>query len=70
MNRKTECLCFKCKNFKKGSNSELFCDNFSEIFENIEFQECICSKCKYHKEKKYKFNSYCYKGTEDNQKEL
>uniref|UniRef100_A0A7C3J714 DUF2769 domain-containing protein n=1 Tax=candidate division WOR-3 bacterium TaxID=2052148 RepID=A0A7C3J714_UNCW3 len=70
MNKKIECLCVKCKNYKKKSNSKFFCDEFTEIFEDIITGDCLCAKCKYHNEKKYKFNSYCYKGTEENQREL
>ncbi|MDI6701279.1 MAG: hypothetical protein QME48_08665 [bacterium] len=70
MNKKTECLCIKCDNYKKNLNTKFFCDNFSEIFEDVSSNDCLCEKCKYHSEKKYKFNLYCYNGTEDKLKEM
>lgn len=69
MDKKIDCLCSKCKNYKEDSNSKFFCDNFFEIFENIDFEKCICSKCKHHNENKYRFKFYCYNGTEEKQRE-
>ncbi|MEO0238158.1 MAG: hypothetical protein ABIN35_08000 [candidate division WOR-3 bacterium] len=70
MNKKQECLCVRCVNFKKDSNSKFFCEEFLNMFENINPEKCLCIKCKYHNENKYKFHSYCYKGTEEQQREL
>jgi hypothetical protein len=70
MNKKQECLCVKCANFKNESNAKFFCEEFFTTLENVDQKKCLCIKCKHHSEKKYKFHSYCYNGTEEQQREL
>lgn len=70
MNKKNNCLCFKCSNYKTDLKTNFFCRQFIDSPLEVDSTKCLCEKCSFHKLNQFKFKLYCHFGTEEKQSEM